>query len=301
MTSAIPPLRLTAQPQNPAAPPQVSGLAADVGQTRVRLTWNPANFPVAGYFVERHAISGPAGTENWVRLNSRVTPEPLYDDPIGLASGVNLEYRVVAVAFDNAEGPPSNTVPVALADRTVPEAPSITGASGADGKAQLNFVPALPAEKTAQFLVLRSGSDRDLGVVIGDPLPAAARQFTDLYTSPGERYWYRLVAVDKKRQPQRPHAPGRHPRRLAPHDRAPHAHRAVRRRSLPARNATTPAAPRGPQPHRRAPGPGHGRLDPHRRPHVRADRHRQRSPRREASATVPPTWRRTAEPARPAP
>ena len=186
-----------AQPQNPGVPPQVSGLTADAGQTRVRLAWNPANFPVAGYFVERHAISGPAGTENWVRLNSRATPEPLYDDPIGLASDVKLEYRVVAVAFDNAEGPPSSAVPVTLADRTVPEAPSITGASGADGNAQFNFVPALPAEKTAQFLVLRSGSDRDIGVVVGDPLPAATRQFTDLYTSPGERYWYRLVAVDK--------------------------------------------------------------------------------------------------------
>jgi hypothetical protein len=197
----------SAQPQNPGAPPQVSGLATDVGQTRVRLTWNPVSFPVAGYFVERHATSGPAGSENWVRLNSRVTPEPLYDDPIGLASDVNLEYRVIAVAFDNAEGPPSSTVPVTLADRTVPEAPSITGASGADGKAQLNFVPALPAEKTTQFLVLRSGSDRDLGVVVGDPLPAGARQFTDLYTSPGERYWYRLVAVDKNGNRSDPTSP----------------------------------------------------------------------------------------------
>ena len=184
-----------AQPQNPGAPPQVNGLSADAGQTRVRLTWNAVSFPVAGYFVERHATSGPAGSENWVRLNSRVTPEPLYDDPIGLASDVKLEYRVVAVAFDNAEGPPSSAVPVTLADRSVPEAPSITEASGVDGKAQLNFVPALPIEKSAQFLVLRSGSDRDIGVVIGDPLPATARQFTDLYTSPGQRYWYRLVAV----------------------------------------------------------------------------------------------------------
>jgi hypothetical protein len=188
---------VSVQPQNAGAPPQVNGLSADTGQTRVRLTWNPVSFPVAGYFVERLATSGPAGSENWVRLNSRVTPEPLYDDPIGLASDVKLEYRVVAVAFDNAEGPPSGAIPVTLADRSVPEAPSITNASGVDGNAQLNFVPALPIEKTAQFLVLRSGSDRDIGVVIGDPLPATARQFTDLYTSPGQRYWYRLVAIDK--------------------------------------------------------------------------------------------------------
>jgi fibronectin type 3 domain-containing protein len=44
-------------------------------------------------------------------------------------------------------------------------------------------------------------------VVIGDPLPGDARQFTDLYVSPGEKYWYRLVAVDKngnRSDPTRP-------------------------------------------------------------------------------------------------
>jgi hypothetical protein len=43
--------------------------------------------------------------------------------------------------------------------------------------------------------------------VIGDPLPGDARQFTDLYVSPGEKYWYRLVAVDKngnRSDPTRP-------------------------------------------------------------------------------------------------
>jgi hypothetical protein len=196
-----------AQPQNPGAPPKVDGLAADAGQTRVRLTWKPVGFPVAGYFVERRALTGNAGVENWVRLNSHVTPEPLYDDYLGLSSDVKMEYRVLAVAFDNAEGPTSASVQVAIVDRSVPESPSITGSSGAEGKVLLNFVPALPAEKTAQVLVLRSGSEADQGVVIGDPLPGDARQFTDLYVSPGERYWYRLVAVDKngnRSDPTRP-------------------------------------------------------------------------------------------------
>ena len=196
-----------AQPQNPGAPPKVGGLAADTGQTRVRLTWKPVVFPVAGYFVERRAVTGEAGVEKWVRLNPHVTPEPLYDDYLGLASDAKMEYRVLAVAFDNAEGPVSASVQVVLADRSVPEAPSITGSSGADGKALLNFFPALPVERTAQFLILRSGREGDLGVVIGDPLPGDARQFTDLYVSPGEKYWYRLVAVDKngnRSDPTRP-------------------------------------------------------------------------------------------------
>jgi len=194
-----------AQPQNPAAPPKIDGLTADAGQTRVRLTWKPVGLPVAGYFVERRAVTGAAGVENWVLLNPHPTPEPLYDDYLGLSSDVKMEYRVLAVAFDNAEGPASASVQVVLADRSLSDAPSITGSSGADGKTLLNFVPA--DQKTAQFLVLRSGRAEDMGVVIGDPLPGDARQFTDLYVSPGEKYWYRLVAVDKngnRSDPTRP-------------------------------------------------------------------------------------------------
>ena len=128
-------------------------------------------------------------------MNARVTPEPLYDDQLGMMSDVTMEYHVLAVAFDNAEGTPSNPVQVVVADKSIPDSPSITASSGADGKVQLSFVPALPTARTTQFLVLRSGSYTDLGVVIGDPLPGSARQFTDQYVSPGERYWYRLVAV----------------------------------------------------------------------------------------------------------
>jgi hypothetical protein len=196
-----------AQPRNPGGPPKVEGVAADAGQTRVRLTWKPVSFPVAGYFVERHALTGAAATQNWVRLNAQVSPEPLYDDYIGLSSDVKLEYRVLAVAFDNAEGPPSAPVQVVIEDRSVPSEPSITGASGGDGKASFTFVPASPEEKSAQFLVLRSGSAGELGVVIGDPVPGSARDYTDLYVSPGETYWYRLVAVDKngnRSDPTRP-------------------------------------------------------------------------------------------------
>jgi len=185
----------SAHSQNSGSLPKVEGLTVDAGQTRVRLTWKPVDLPVAGYFVERRALTGAAGVENWVRLNPHVTPEPLYDDYLGLSSDMKLEYRVLAVGFDNAEGPPSAAVQVVLADRSLPDAPSITGSSGANGKTVLDFAPA--DQKAAQFLVLRSGRADDLGVVIGDPLPGSARQFTDLYVSAGQNYWYRLVTVDK--------------------------------------------------------------------------------------------------------
>jgi hypothetical protein len=190
----------SAIPTNPGAPPAVNGLAADAGQTRVRLTWTPVSFPVAGYFVERSAASpsgpGAAGTTNWVRLNSSVVPEPLYDDYVGTASGATFEYRVLAVALDNAEGPPSNAVEVTLFDRSLPGEPTITSASGTGGKVVLTFAPAMPEERTAQFLVLRSGNAADQGVVLGDPLPGSARDYQDLYVSAGNTYFYRLAAVD---------------------------------------------------------------------------------------------------------
>ena len=190
----------SAVPTNPGAPPAVTGLAADAGQTRVRLTWTPVSFPVAGYFVERSAAApsgqSSAGSTNWVRLNSTAVPEPMYDDYIGTASGAAFEYRVLAVALDNAEGPPSNAVQVTLADRSLPGEPTITSASGAGGKVVLTFAPAVPEERTAQFLVLRSGNATDQGVVLGDPLQGSARDYQDLYVSQGNTYYYRLAAVD---------------------------------------------------------------------------------------------------------
>jgi hypothetical protein len=187
----------SAQAVNVAPPPVVEGLAADAGQTRVRLTWKPVAVPVAGYLIERRIASADGTPGPWASLNARLTPQPLYDDRLGDASGVLIEYRVLAVAFDNAEGPPSATVQVAIPDRSIPDPPSIISLSGEGGKAQLGFMPAVPEARSAEFLVLRSGRADDIGVVIGDPLPASARTFTDLYVSPGTSYWYRLVAVAK--------------------------------------------------------------------------------------------------------
>lgn len=189
-----------------APPPAVQGLTATLGTSRVRLTWSPVA-AIAGYFVERHVDTGAGINNAWVRLNEHLTTEPLYDDPLGNSSDLKMEYRIVAVSFDSVESKPSAPVSVTLPDISTPEPPSITAASGANGKAQLSFVPALPADKVASFLVLRSGSENDIGVVIGDPLPATARDYTDLYVKPGAHYFYRLVTVAKngyRSDPTRP-------------------------------------------------------------------------------------------------
>lgn len=86
---------------------------------------------------------------------------------------------------------------VTLPDTASPPPPQLTGLDGSDGKVVLTFTPGLPDEKTHQFLIVRAGSSEDPGLVIGDPLSAAARQFEDGHVDAGQDYWYRLVAVDQ--------------------------------------------------------------------------------------------------------
>jgi hypothetical protein len=192
-----------ALPRNANAPPGVSGLKADVGTTRVRLAWQAVPFQVAGYFVERQS----PGAGDWVRMNTRVTPEPRYDDFVGPSPGGALRYRIVAVAFDNQESTPSAVVEAVLPDTVPPEPPRITEVDGGRGKVRIAFVPAPPEADTSQVLVLRGGTPEDPGLVIGDPLPGSARTFEDSRVLPGEPYFYRLVAVDpagNRSQPSRP-------------------------------------------------------------------------------------------------
>jgi hypothetical protein len=173
----------------PAAP---SSVKADVGRTRVRLLWKPVPSTIAGYYVERRV----EGSRAWERLDSRLTPEPRFDDEVGATDGGRLYYRVFAVGTDNHTSRPSAEITVKLPDVNPPDPPHITEAVGEDGKVVLKFAPALPENQTAQILVLRGGSEDDPGVVLGDPLPGKAGTFEDKWVKPGASYWYRLVAVD---------------------------------------------------------------------------------------------------------
>jgi len=175
------------------APPAISGLKAEVGRTRVHLAWDPVSAAVAGYFIERQGD----GEDQWLRLNGRVRPEPFYDDYYGPGRGGTFSYRVVAVGYDNQESRPSRGVTVSLPDTVPPPAPRITSIDGSDGKVKLGFAPAGREDDVEQFLVLRSLSAREQGLVLGDPLPRKARSFEDSSVEAGKVYWYQVVAVDK--------------------------------------------------------------------------------------------------------
>lgn len=187
------PSRIAVAQPSGGQPASVAGLKADVGRSRVRLTWQPLDVPLAGYFIER----AQQGTDVWTRLNARVRPEAFYDDYFGPERRGGFSYRIVAVAFDNQESRPGDAVDVALPDTQAPARPHITGIDGQNGKVVLQFATAGSGAEVQQFLVLRSGAPDDPGVVLGDPLLGSARSFEDDFVDAGQVYLYRVVAVDK--------------------------------------------------------------------------------------------------------
>lgn len=174
----------------PSALPRPPALRAEVGTSQVTLRWEPLP-GVAGYYLQRRS----AGATQWQLLNDPITAEPRYDDT-GLPAGARFEYRLVVVGYDSRESEPGDSLSVVLPDTQPPGAPRIVAVDGSGGRARLRFMPAEPLAESARFLVLRGGAADDPGVVIGDPLPGAAREWTDDWVLAGESYWYRLVALD---------------------------------------------------------------------------------------------------------
>jgi len=174
------------------APPAVpQGLRADAGRTRVALTWKPVATPVAGYLIERQT---PAGS--WARINPDLSQEARFDDAIGQQDGGMLLYRVTAVGFDSELGAPSRPLEVRVPDTIPPDPPRLLGIDGSDGRVTLQLTAASPSAATSQILLLRAGGPDETPLVIGDALPATARQAADPFVRAGEEYFYRLVAVD---------------------------------------------------------------------------------------------------------
>ena len=189
----LPSIPVSARPSNPAPPGAPRNLKAEVGRTRVRLTWDGNEVPVSAYILERRS----AGSD-WTRINADLAQEIQYDDPLGEESGGTVSYRLKAVALDNQESAYGKAIDVALPERGLPPVPLITGVDTKDGKAVVLFKPGFPETKTSQFLVLRSGSPDKWGIVLGRPLPAEARSYVDPFVSAGESYWYRVVAVNAR-------------------------------------------------------------------------------------------------------
>ncbi|MGB9006340.1 MAG: fibronectin type III domain-containing protein, partial [Candidatus Aminicenantales bacterium] len=182
---------VSVQAVSTARPAAVRGLKADVGTTRIRLTWEPVRQDLAGYLVERRV-----GLADFERLNESLVQETRFDDPLRAGVSGDLFYRVRAVTFDNLMGEASPSVKVSIPDISPPPAPTIASSRVEGKKVILHIVSSAPVEKTSEFLVLRSGSEKEEGVVLGRPIAAAPGDWSDLFVQQGEAYWYRAIALD---------------------------------------------------------------------------------------------------------
>lgn len=179
----------------PEAPVGLTVTGSTLGNV---LTWKASETPLAGYLVERKLGDGV-----WTRAGKELTQGSKFEDLLTDDVSGTQSYRISAITLDNLTSDPSETVSVVRENLAAPPAPIVQGIDGADGKVLLRFRPSAPEERTAQFLVLRSvrrPEDQSherygLELVIGDPLPAGTREFTDTWVDPGETYRYRLVAV----------------------------------------------------------------------------------------------------------
>lgn len=88
-----------------------------------------------------------------------------------------------------------------------PGPPRIMSISGAGGRVVIDFEPAAPAERAHGFRLLRGSTPASEGAIVGRPIPGDARRFEDATVSPGQSYWYRVVALGEDERPGEPSAP----------------------------------------------------------------------------------------------
>ncbi len=180
-------------PVSKSGPPVITGLKADVGVSEIKLKWKKPKVNVAGYLVFRR----PTGAKKWSQLNNYVVPDEFYEDSYSSSTYGSFDYRIVTVGNDTQQSKPSRAVHVELIDSISPNPPYITDIDPSNGKVKINFKPAPPINDIDYFLLIRSVSEDDPGLVIGDKIATKKHKVTDNFVKCGQRYWYRLVAVDK--------------------------------------------------------------------------------------------------------
>ena len=75
-------------------------------------------------------------------------------------------------------------------------APILERVEALEGKLKIHFRHPPSGVPVSGYLLLRSSSPEEEGLVVGEALPPQAVVFTDGWVKPGETYWYRVVALD---------------------------------------------------------------------------------------------------------
>jgi hypothetical protein len=167
-------------------PPPVKDLKAFLGINSVTLTWPPLDRSVAGYLVELQ------NGRDWARVNDRVWPDNNFEYRYTADQELTLVFRVRSVGTNNQVGAASQ--PLSIQIRKVPRGkPEIRQTEVITGGVRIDFT--FPQDRQdLQFLVFRSASERDEGLVISPALTPKTMTFIDKNIAPGNRYVYRVRA-----------------------------------------------------------------------------------------------------------
>lgn len=179
---------LGAKPPDPPAE-----LTAERKTGLIVLRWKEADASsLQGYRVERDAGDG-----QWAILTSVPTLDDRFDDQLPADTLGTMSYRVVAVGLDGQVSAPSVALKVPLPKTRPPARPEIVSIDGRNGQVSLEFRGSGEKNEANAFLVLRSTSTTDDGIVVHDaPLPKTATTFTDPDVTAGSDYLYRVVTLD---------------------------------------------------------------------------------------------------------
>ena len=178
----------------PAPPaPRVTNLTAKVNPIQVRLSWQAPEQDVAGYFIEKK----PEKLDAWDRVNPRIRVTTSYEDHFPMGALGRFQYRVIAMGADLKPGEPSEPITIELPGHPKVPRPHLQSINSRDGAVNLTFKATGKKELTDKILIVRGNTPRDLGMIIGEPLPGSATAYTDTMVRPGEDYWYGLVAQDR--------------------------------------------------------------------------------------------------------
>lgn len=183
----------------PAAP---SGLAAQAGDTEVRLKWEAPNSlldgaPATGEL--RYVVLRAAGDGGL----APITPAPVAGTTFtdrGLENDTAYRYAVQAVRVDpagTARGPASAAIAATPVDTTPPSPPTRLIAIPAPGGVRLAW-NASPEEDVALYAVYRAeGADAFLRIAT---TLASATLYTDRDVQPGRTYRYAVTALDRAKK-----------------------------------------------------------------------------------------------------
>lgn len=185
-----------------AGPEAPKGLAAQAGDTEVRLKWDaPVSFrdgaPATGEL--RYVVLRAAGDGGLAPLTPAPVTGTTFTDR-GLENETVYRYAVQAVRVDpagTARGPASAAIAATPVDTTPPSPPTRLIAIPAPGSVRLAWT-ASPEEDVTLYAVYRAeGSSAFIRVATTQ---AIATTYTDRDVQPGRTYRYAVTALDRARQ-----------------------------------------------------------------------------------------------------